>query len=189
MRLALHGLSKGAISRGQERVMARAKSKSRYPGDESGSMVDELEREEEEMERAAEESVSFAKTRGQNIMDAFDAFGGPMARVMDCNRAILQKLMHAMQEESLNFVNRRLERTTHAIEHSRECHGVSGLMAVQQEWMLDFARDYAEQTKRFTELMRQLAEEGSTTMSEASGALMRENPANRHHESERRAAE
>lgn len=101
-------------------------------------------------------------------LDAFDIFGGPMARMMDQNRTMLQKMLHAMQEESLRFVNRRLEHTSHAIESSRDCHGVSGLMAVQQEWMLELAHDYADQTKRFAELMRELAEDGTASLSRVS---------------------
>ena len=97
-----------------------------------------------------------------------------MARVMEHNRTMLQKMMHAVQEESLKFVNRRLEHTSHAIENSRDCQGVSDLLAIQQEWILDFARDYAGHTRRFAELMGELAEDGSTSLTAVSLSAIKE---------------
>jgi hypothetical protein len=112
------------------------------------------------MEEMSERSTTAA-------MEAIDVFNGPMAKMVDQNRAIFQKMLRAMQEESLRFVNRRLEHTSRVIENSRDCQGVSGVMAVQQEWLIDIARDYAEQTKRFAELMRELAEDGTAGLAEA----------------------
>ncbi|HWE06027.1 MAG TPA: hypothetical protein VG274_04915 [Rhizomicrobium sp.] len=149
--------------------MARAKQRGRYTGEESGNMGEEFEMKNEESEGA----MPTGQTR-QSLLDAFDAFGGPMARVMEHNRTMLQKMMHAVQEESLKFVNRRLEHTGHAIESSRDCQGVSGLLAIQQEWMLDFARDYAEHTRRFAELMGELVEDGSTSLTAASLSAIKE---------------
>jgi len=64
-----------------------------------------------------------------------------MARVMEHNRTMLQKMMHAVQEESLKFVNRRLEHTSDAHrEQPPIAKRVSDLLAIQQEWILDFAR-------------------------------------------------
>lgn len=170
--------------------MARAKHRDRHSS-QSGSAGNEFEMEEHEMVSEAGEAMSAAQRHTQRMQnrtlaafEAFDIFSGPMVRVMDQNRMMLQKLLNAMQEESLRFVNRRLEHTSHAIESSRECHGVSGLMAVHQEWMLDCARDYAEQTKRFAELMRELAEDGTATLSEVSSSVMergRELAAREHH--------
>ena len=74
----------------------------------------------------------------------------------------------------MKFVNRRLEHTSHAIESSRDCQGVSGLLAIQQEWLLDFARDYAEHTRHFAELMSELAEDGSTGLTAVSLSAIEE---------------
>ncbi|HEX4080947.1 MAG TPA: hypothetical protein VHX61_18950 [Rhizomicrobium sp.] len=114
-----------------------------------------------------------ARRMQRNAFDAFDMFSGPMTRLMDQNWSMFQKIMHAMQEESLSLVNRRLEHTSHAIESSRECEGISGLFSVQQEWMLDFARDYSEHSKRFAEIMRGLAEDGASRVTEASSEMAR----------------
>jgi hypothetical protein len=159
--------------------MARAKRRNHHSGGENGNAGDELEFEKDKMRKESEEAMSAARRQARmtrkGALAAFDAFGffsGPMARVMDQNRLMLQKLMRLVQEESLRFVNRRFEHTTNAIESCRDCKRVSSLMAVQQEWMLDFARDYAEHTKRFTELMREQVEDGAATLSEVSSAVM-----------------
>jgi hypothetical protein len=131
----------------------------------------EVENGEEELEHAAHETADIGRRAFQRMQQSpfnpLDLFGGPMTRLMDQNWSIFQKLMHVMREESLEFVNRRLEQTSHAIESSRECDGIPGLFAVQQEWMIGLARDYAEQTKRFAEKMRDLAEDGTSNVRHA----------------------
>jgi hypothetical protein len=169
----MHARDVGAAIEGRDhprtgvKAMARAKQGGRYTGEESGNMGEELEKEESE-------GVMRAGRAQQSMLDALDAFGGPIARVMEHNRTMLQKMMHAVQEESLKFVNRRLEHTSHAIESSRDCHGASGLLAIQQEWMLDFARDYAEHARHFAELMSELAEDGSTSLTAVSLSAIKE---------------
>lgn len=121
-----------------------------------------------EGQRMAQETTNRAASAA---LAALDAFNKPIAKVMDHNRIIFQKMLHAMQEESLRFVNRRLECTGRAIEHSRDCHGVAGLMAVQQEYLMDLARDCTEQTRRLADLVRELAEDGTAQLSEVAHAV------------------
>ncbi|HTT82045.1 MAG TPA: hypothetical protein VMF67_01040 [Rhizomicrobium sp.] len=158
--------------------MARAKRRQRFSGVDDGQPENELEMENgeeteagDEMERAAHETIGTARhafrRMQHNPLDPFDLFGTPMARLMDQNWSMLQKMMHAMREESLHFVNRRLEQTSHAIESSRDCDGISDLLAIQQEWMINVARDYADQTRRFAELMRDMTENGTSNLSHA----------------------
>jgi hypothetical protein len=97
---------------------------------------------------------------------ALEVLHGPFAKAMDQNRVIFQRMLHAMQEESLRFINRRWEHTGHAFENSRDCQGVMGLMAVQQDFLMELARDYADQTRRFAELVRELTEEGTQGVAE-----------------------
>jgi hypothetical protein len=102
---------------------------------------------------------------------AFDAFNGPIAKVLDHNRLMFQKMMHVMRQESLHFVNRRLEHAGRALESSRDCHGVMGLVAVQQEYLMEMARDYAEQARRLADLVQDLGADGASEISEASEAI------------------
>ncbi|HEX4158720.1 MAG TPA: phasin family protein [Rhizomicrobium sp.] len=159
--------------------MARAKRRNQY-SDDGSEIENEVETGEEmdgaeEMQHAAHEAAEVGQRTlhriQHNSFEAFDVFGGPMARLMEQNWSIFQKMMHAMREESLHFVNRRLEQTTQAIESSKDCDGISDLLAVQQEWMVNLARDYAEQTKRFAELVRDLAEDGTANLSHAASEV------------------
>lgn len=134
------------------------------------SMADDMTEMSEAVGREAHHRV-------EGVLIAFDTFNRPFVKVMDQNRAIFEKMLHAMQEESLRFVNRRLEHTSRAIEGSRDCQGVAGLMAVQQEFLMEMARDYAEQTRRFADLLRELTEDGTVGMAEAANAT---NDAMRH---------
>src|SRR5690242_21337697 len=64
----------------------------------------------------------------RSALEAFDVFSGPMTRIMEHNWSLFHRTVQAMQEESLRFVNRRLEHASHIIENSRDFHGVAGLM-------------------------------------------------------------
>jgi hypothetical protein len=155
--------------------MARAKRRNGYS---PNGRQTENEIENEEMEGAdatAHETADLGRRAlremQQSPFNPLDLFGAPMARLMDQNWTIFQKMMHVMREESLEFVNRRLEQTSQAIKSSRDCDGISDLLVVQQEWMVNLARDYAEQTKRFAEAMRDLAEDGTSNLSHAASDI------------------
>jgi hypothetical protein len=159
--------------------MARAKRRN-HSSDDGSEIESEIGSGEEmegaeDLEHAAHETADAGQRMLRRMQhspfDPFDVFGGPMARLMDQNWSIFQKMMHVMREESLHFVNRRLEQTSHAIESSRDCDRISDLLAVQQEWVVNFTRDYAEQTKRFAERMRDLAEDGTANLSHAASEV------------------
>jgi len=145
-----------------------ARSRKDYSGHETEEHAESMVHEgAETMRRAGQET---AEQFGRSVLEqghrstsaalkAFDAFNGPLVRALDQNRQIFERMVHAMQEESLKFVNRRLEHTSRAIEGARECQGVSGLLAVHQEFLMDMAFDYANQTRRFAEIMHEMTDE------------------------------
>ena len=151
--------------------MARAKRRNPYTTEDTfEEVVDELESVQDEAVQAGvsmqNDVVSVSRNAAGAAFDALDMFGQPVVKVLDQNRTMFRKMMHAMQDESLRFVNRRLEHAGHAIESTRDCRDVSGLLAVQHEWLMDMARDYAEHTSRFTDMMRGLFEGGTGRVSE-----------------------
>lgn len=148
--------------------MARAKRRHPHSHDDEKEIASGIEEGAREAVGHASREVHHLQSRA---FDAFDMLNAPMARLMDQNWSTFQKTMQAMQAESLKFMNRRLEHTSHAIESSRDCEGISGLLAIQQEWMVDFARDYAEQTRRLGELMQELAENGASNLSTVSSDI------------------
>jgi hypothetical protein len=150
--------------------MARAKRKQHHSTHHSASRNHSTRNRDggEEVRHGAEQMMSAGQTSARS---AFDIFSGPMARIMGHNWSLFHKVVQAMQEESLRFFNRRLEHTSHIIENSRDFHGVGGLMQLQQEWLLDCARDYSEQATRFAQLVRELAADSTERFAEASVAL------------------
>jgi hypothetical protein len=80
---------------------------------------------------------------------------------MDRNRAVAQTLMRAMHDESMRFVNTRMEHTARAIERGRDCQGLSALITLQQEWLLEVARDYAELNRRLGNVLQEATEHGA----------------------------
>jgi polysaccharide deacetylase 2 family uncharacterized protein YibQ len=105
--------------------------------------------------RGADQAIEAVSGVNNSLMKAFDQ-----------NRSIIQQLMRAMQEESLRFVNLRFEHTTRAIERSRDLQGLSGLITLQQDWLMDAARDFADFNKRFGEVLHEVAEHGVDNMHE-----------------------
>lgn len=103
---------------------------------------------------------------GANAM-AFGALSDSFVKMMERNRTIAERMVLAVQEESLRFVNLRLERTSKAIRDSRECHGLTGLIGVQHEWLVDAARDYVEESRRFGDVIREIAAESAGEPGEA----------------------
>ena len=95
---------------------------------------------------------------------------GPFAKLLEHNRTMAEQTLKTLQEESLRFMNLRLEHTTKAIEESRECSGLPSLLAVQRGWFTSFAHDYFEQSRRFADVLREIAERSTSALSETAAA-------------------
>src|SRR5262249_14163291 len=61
------------------------------------------------------------------------------------------------RDEGLRFTNRRLERNGEAMEKMQNCHGLPGLIGVQQEWLRGFVEDYLAQQMRLAGALRGIA--------------------------------
>jgi len=88
-----------------------------------------------------------------------EMFTAPFVTLTERNRAIMEKAVRATQEETLEFLNRSLERNVRTLERLRHCDGLSELMAVDHEWFSEVMRDSFEQTQRMTKLWWRLTEE------------------------------
>ena len=118
-----------------------------------------------------------ASTMTDHARDTFKTVNNSVVKALEQNRVITQNLMKAMQEESLRFMNMRLEHTSRSFEKSRECQGISQLIALQHDWLMDIARDYAELKKRFGEVLHEMteqtAEHASDIVADASRAAQK----------------
>jgi hypothetical protein len=105
------------------------------------------------------------------ITDTFSTLNGSFVRMLDWNRAMFEKTWRATHEESLRFINRRLEHNARALQSMRDIQGVSALFAAEQDWLVDAAKDYVETGEkirgRFFELatstVQEAAEQGRST--------------------------
>jgi len=88
-----------------------------------------------------------------------EMFTAPFVTLTERNRAIMEKAVRATQEETLEFLNRSLERNVRTLERLRHCDGISELMAVDHEWFSEVVRDSFEQTQRMTKLWWRLTED------------------------------
>jgi Phasin protein len=100
-----------------------------------------------------------ASTITDHARDTFTTVNNSMVKALEQNRVITQNLFKAMQEESLRFMNTRLEHTSRTFEKSRECQGIPQLITLQHDWLMDIARAYAELNKRFGEVLHEMTEQ------------------------------
>jgi hypothetical protein len=77
-----------------------------------------------------------------------------MAQTTEKHRALMQEMTQFAKDEGLRFVNLRLERNGQALDKLQHCHGIPGLISVQQEWLRDFVQDYISQNMRMAGALR-----------------------------------
>jgi hypothetical protein len=83
--------------------------------------------------------------------------GESLAHSTESQRLLVQEMTGFAKGEGQRFVNLRLERNGAAFDRLQNCHGLPGLMGVQQEWLRDFVQDYADQSMRLMDAWRGLA--------------------------------
>jgi hypothetical protein len=99
--------------------------------------------------------------------ESHELFTAPFVSLAERNRTLLERALRATQEQTLEFLNRNLERNVRTLERLRDCEGLSGLMAVEHEWFADIMRDSFEQTQRVAKLWWRIAEQEMDTQAEA----------------------
>jgi hypothetical protein len=75
--------------------------------------------------------------------------GQSLAQTAESGRALVEGMGVFAKDESLRFVNLRLERNGAALDRLQNCAGLPGLIGVQQEWLRDFLQDYSSQSMRW----------------------------------------
>jgi hypothetical protein len=81
-----------------------------------------------------------------------------VAQTAESQRALFQDMTHFAKEESLRFINLRLERNGAALDKLQNCRGLPGLLGVQQEWLRDLVQDYMSQNMRLAGAFRGVAQ-------------------------------
>ena len=79
-----------------------------------------------------------------------------LAQAAESQRQLAQEMSVFAKDESLRVANLRLERNGSTLDKLQNCHGIPGLINVQQEWLRDFLQDYSSQSMRMMGAMRGL---------------------------------
>ena len=82
--------------------------------------------------------------------------GQSLAQTAQSGRALVEEMTLFAKDESLRFVNLRLERNGAALDRLQDCQGIPGLIGVQQEWLRDLLQDYTGQSMRWMGALRGL---------------------------------
>jgi hypothetical protein len=93
--------------------------------------------------------------------------GESLAQAGESHRVLIQEIAGFAKDESLRFVNLRLERNGAALDKLQHCQGIPGLLSVQQEWLRDFVQDYIGQNVRVAGAFRGLAQNAMASAGEA----------------------
>jgi ElaB/YqjD/DUF883 family membrane-anchored ribosome-binding protein len=83
--------------------------------------------------------------------------GQTMARSAESGRALVEEMSVFAKDESLRFVNLRLERNGALMDRLQNCPGIPGLIGAQQEWLRDLMQDYAGQGMRLMGALRDVS--------------------------------
>ena len=95
-----------------------------------------------------------------------------MAHTAESHRALIQEMTIFAKDEGLRFANLRLERNGQAMDKLQNCHGIPGLIGVQQEWLRDFVQDYMGQNMRLAGALRGLTQNVMACASEQAAQSM-----------------
>jgi len=82
--------------------------------------------------------------------------GQSLAQTAESGRALVEGMSIFAKDESLRFVNLRLERNGAVLDKLQTCAGLPGLIGVQQEWLRDLLQDYTGQNMRWMGALRGL---------------------------------
>jgi len=89
------------------------------------------------------------------LSDTFATINESFVRMLDWNRDVFEKTMRATQEESLGFINRRLERNQRILESLRENESLAN-----PNWFIEAAKDYVETSSKIRDRFFDVASQG-----------------------------
>jgi len=94
---------------------------------------------------------------------------GAFGALMKNARAAFESSYKEFSEETLAFLNKRLEHNSEAIEQCRACKDVSALMSAQQKWLMELAHDYFDEAVRMNEVTRKVVANGFGSIGNGAG--------------------
>jgi hypothetical protein len=80
-----------------------------------------------------------------------------LAQTAESQRALVNEITVFAKDETLRFLNLRMDRNSAALEKLQTCQGLAGLIGVQQEWLRDLMQDYSDLGQRNASALRGVA--------------------------------
>ena len=103
----------------------------------------------------------------QAVSQLGESLSQTLAQTGESQRALVKEMTGFAKDESLRFVNLRLERNGAALDKLQHCVGLPGLIGVQQEWLRDLLQDYTGQSMRMLGAWRGLTKNVMETAAES----------------------
>jgi len=94
----------------------------------------------------------------QAVSQLGESLSQSLAQTAESQRALAKEMTGFAKDESLRFVNLRLERNGAALDKLQHCAGLPGLIGAQQEWLRDLFQDYTSQSMRLLGAWRGLTQ-------------------------------
>jgi hypothetical protein len=110
------------------------------------------------LQRTNPRSLTMTDVVQPDPAQAISHLGESLTQTAESQRLLAKQASDFAKDESLRFVNLRLERNGAALDKLQHCAGLPGLIGVQQEWMRDFLQDYTSQSMRLMGAMRGLTQ-------------------------------
>jgi hypothetical protein len=121
-----------------------------------------------------DESQTQSGQTGTGPAKAVSQLSESLAQTAENQRVLIQEFTSFAKDEGRRFFNLRLERNAQALNKLQNCHGIPGLIGVQQEWIRDLVEDYMGQNLRLAGTMRDLTQNVMASATEtASGHIDR----------------
>jgi hypothetical protein len=86
---------------------------------------------------------------------------GTLARsfeqTLEQQRSLWEQMSRFARDESYRIGSRQLDHANKAFEHMHNGQGVTGMVNAHQDWMRKLVHDYADQSIRYSEMLRDLS--------------------------------
>ena len=104
---------------------------------------------------------------GPRAVDEHDALSAneSILEGVDQSRAIFLRGMLVVQQETLHFVNRRLEQDADLLREYRDCRTMMDMIAAQQKWFVHLSQDYYLEGIRLAKFMSGMVSSEANEMS------------------------
>jgi hypothetical protein len=102
-----------------------------------------------------------------SVLEGLAAINGSFAEGIDRTGGTWLKSLRTLQEETLRFVNHRLERDTEVIKQYQQCKNIVEMIATHQKWFAGLSQDYLQEGLQIGKVMREIMTNSVAEFTEA----------------------